>query len=99
MLPEVSIARAHMISERLRRLIADTPFPCGTPEGTLPITTSIGGTIIEAGVPDMKDVLERADKCLYEAKDSGRNATVFEGVGKLDPATITITSRDKPEDE
>jgi len=98
-LPEVSIARAHMISERLRRLIADTPFPCGTPEGTLPITTSIGGTIIEAGVPDMKDVLERADKCLYEAKDSGRNATVFEGVGKLDPATITITSRDKPEDE
>jgi len=71
----------------------------GHNEGTLPITTSIGGTIIEAGVPDMKDVLERADKCLYEAKDSGRNATVFEGVGKLDPATITITSRDKPEDE
>lgn len=98
-LPEVSIARAHMIAERLRRMIADTPFQCSVEGGSLPITTSIGGTIIEAGVPDMKDVLERADKCLYEAKHSGRNACVFEGVGKLDPASITITQRAAAEGE
>lgn len=98
-LPEVSVARAHMISERMRRMIADTPFPCGAAEGELTITTSIGGTIIEAGVPDMKDVMERVDKCLYEAKDSGRNAVVFEGIGKLDPDSITITQRVAAEDE
>jgi len=98
-LPEVSTERAHMIAERLRRLIADEPFSCAAPEGSLSITTSIGGMIVESGVPDMKDVMERADKCLYEAKDSGRDATVFEGVGKLDPDSIIVTVRETAVDE
>jgi two-component system cell cycle response regulator len=84
-LPDVSEARAHQIAERLRASIADEPFPCSAPEGKISVTTSIGGALIGHGAHTIIEVLARADKCLYEAKTSGRNSTVFEGVGKLDP--------------
>ncbi len=84
-LPDVSEKRAYMVAERLRRSISEEPIPCGVPEGSLDITTSVGGTIIEHGEHTTEDVLGRADKCLYEAKEGGRNCAVFEGVGKLDP--------------
>jgi len=50
-----------------------------------PISTSIGGALIEHGEHTAQEILERADKALYEAKGSGRNCTVFENIGKLDP--------------
>ncbi len=83
-LPDVTEERAHFIAERLRRTIADTPFTCSTPEGTLSISTSIGGTIINEGQPAIEDVIKKADDCLYQAKEGGRNRTVFEDVGELD---------------
>jgi two-component system cell cycle response regulator len=84
-LPDVTVERAYMVAERLRTGIADTPFDCDVPGGQLTITTSIGGILVDFSPHTSEDVLERADKCLYQAKDLGRNCTVFEGVGKLDP--------------
>lgn len=84
-LPDVTVERAYMVAERLRTGIADIPFDCDVPGGQLTITTSIGGILVDFSPHTSEDVLERADKCLYQAKDLGRNCTVFEGVGKLDP--------------
>ncbi|GJL86023.1 MAG: PleD family two-component system response regulator [Micavibrio sp.] len=92
-LPDVSEQRAYMVAERLRCSISEVPVPCGVPEGTLNITTSVGGAIIDHGEHTTEEVMERADKCLYQAKEGGRNCTVFEGVGKLDPAQYKSEER------
>ena len=96
-LPDVSEERAHIVAERLRTAISDEPFKCDVPEGELSITTSIGGTLIDFDPHTSQEVLDRADKCLYQAKESGRNCTVFEGVGKLDPDQFTEQDRSLPE--
>lgn len=83
-LPDVSHDLAYIVAERLRSSIADTPIPCAAPDGQLAITTSIGGAIINSNT-DMLLTLDRADKQLYEAKESGRNRTFFETIGYLDP--------------
>jgi two-component system cell cycle response regulator len=84
-LPDTSVEMAHFVAERLRRSIAERPFKCNVPGGALTVTTSVGGAIIQSGDHTVIGVLDRADKALYEAKNIGRNCTVFEGVGKLDP--------------
>lgn len=83
-LPDISHDMAYLVSERLRRSIADTPFACEVEGGSVNVTTSIGGAVIE-GAPSMEEVLKRADDCLYQAKEWGRNMVVFEGKGKLNP--------------
>lgn len=91
-LPDVSVEMAHVIAERLRRTIGDEPFPVSAPEGKVTVTTSVGGALID-GVDRTEAVLERADKALYEAKETGRNRTVFEGVGTLDPVKYQRAAR------
>ncbi|MDB5490239.1 MAG: diguanylate cyclase domain protein [Micavibrio sp.] len=93
-LPEVTIEMAHIVAERLRHAIADKPFVCNTDSGLLSITTSLGAAIIQGeSNQTVHSILERADKCLYEAKHGGRNCTVFEGIGKLDPEKFIQISR------
>ena len=97
-LPDVSDDMAQFVAERLRRAIADRPITCGAPEGAISITTSVGGTIIRAGdqdkaQEDIQTILNRADRALYEAKHSGRNKTVFEQFGALDPEKFTQEPR------
>ena len=84
-----------MVAERLRRAIAKDPITCSTDDGCLNITTSIGGALIDYEPHTVQEALERADKVLYSAKDSGRNCCYFEGKGKLDPDEIQI--RERPE--
>lgn len=84
-LPDTTDEMAYIIAERLRRSIAERPFRCSAPEGEISVTTSIGGALLTHGGHSVKDVLERADKALYDAKESGRNCTVFEHTGKIDP--------------
>ena len=87
-LPDINDEMALFIAERLRRAIADKPIKCNAPGGELAITTSIGGAIIRVsdgpGPFDIQTILDRADKGLYEAKNGGRNCTVFEDIGRLD---------------
>ncbi|MEM7651225.1 MAG: PleD family two-component system response regulator [Pseudomonadota bacterium] len=92
-LPDVSERRTYMVAERLRRAIADEPFDVGAEGGPIDVTTSIGGTIIDFEDHTVVEVLERADKALYEAKESGRNCVVFEDKGKLNPDDYEITER------
>ncbi|GEM_PF-627748 len=60
-----------MISERLRAAIAGTPVP--TTVGPLPITVSIGTAVADGPENSLDALLDRADKAMYEAKQSGRN--------------------------
>lgn len=92
-LPDVSPEMAYFIGERLRRSIADEPFPAEVEGGQVTVTTSIGGTIIEGGVLKMEEVLKRADDALYEAKEGGRNCVVFEGKGKIDSSLYSKEAR------
>ncbi|MAE52406.1 MAG: PleD family two-component system response regulator [Micavibrio sp.] len=99
-LPEVSEDRPYMVSERLRMAICNEPIPCNTPEGHLTVTTSIGGAIIKPDDDDTTEsALKRADVCLYKAKkDLGRNCSVFEDIGKLDPAQYQPRGRPELEE-
>ncbi len=96
-LPDVTTERAHMVAERLRRAIAEESFVCGAEGGSLDITTSIGGAIIDHEDHTIEEILDRADKALYEAKNGGRNCSVFEDVGKLDPEAFKSLERQKIE--
>jgi diguanylate cyclase (GGDEF)-like protein len=84
-LPDVTEQRAWMVAERLRNSIAESPFAVTHAEGQVSVTTSIGAALITHDPSTKTEALERADKCLYEAKQGGRNAVVFEGKGKLNP--------------
>jgi len=92
-LPDVSERRTYMVAERLRRAIADVPFDVGHEDGPIKISTSIGGTIIDFEDHTVQEVLERADKCLYQAKEEGRDCVVFEDLGKLNPDDYEISER------
>ncbi len=84
-LPDISEDMAYYVSERLRRAIADEPFVCNAPDGKVEVTTSIGGALIQGESVTVQEALKRADDALYAAKQNGRNATFFEGIGRLDP--------------
>ena len=57
-------------AEKIRRQIADAPFP-----GVRTVTASIGVAEL-APDDDLTSWLSRADKALYEAKRAGRNTVV-----------------------
>lgn len=86
LLPDVTPDVAYLISERLRRNIADKPFVCSTPEGTLKVTSSFGGIVLDGDADassNLQDILKRADDQLYKAKHDGRNCVYFENKGRL----------------
>lgn len=75
--PDIHEESAKYIAERLRRCVADLPFPCDIDAGELVVTTSIGGALIDKDYKTIDDVLKAADEALYKAKDGGRNRCVF----------------------
>lgn len=65
------------ISERIRSVVRTTPFHTDSGQ-KLAVTTSIGVAMFE-GYPDYNEVIQRADKALYEAKNGGRDKVVIAG--------------------
>ena len=71
LLPETRLAGATELAERIRKEIADLRISY---EGTtISLTASIGIAEFHAEDADITDVLRRADKSLYTAKNAGRN--------------------------
>lgn len=66
--------RAFELAERIRVVLAQKTYH--TSKGQLHITASLGLTVAQPG-ESSKTIIERADKALYEAKNSGRNKTVL----------------------
>lgn len=76
-LPESRPEHVKMIADRVRALIADTPFPIKGGAEKLPVTISIGATITRAEPDQAAEILRRADEALYQAKETGRNRVVM----------------------
>jgi len=68
-LPDTDKAGAQRAAERLRSSVAAAPLQAGGTE--LPVTVSVGWAHWSGDTPD--DLLARADRALYQAKDAGRN--------------------------
>lgn len=71
LLPGANASAAMVFAERLRSKTAQTPFIHAGQ--AIPISVSIGVTIIVREDNSANDPLARADKALYQAKDEGRN--------------------------
>jgi len=73
-LPGIKIDKAIEIAEKMRKSVADAKITASNkdiPEGFEKVTISLG--VASLGKEGIKDMLERADKALYEAKREGRN--------------------------
>jgi diguanylate cyclase (GGDEF)-like protein len=68
--------QATIVAENIRRLIEASPMVKGQQDGTK-LTVSIGGAEIAADA-DAQDGLRTAGRCLFEAKQRGRNRVTFD---------------------
>ena len=76
LLPETKLEDARNISERLRLLIAETPLE--TEIGLINTTISIGVAIKEKTTTmSIDQLLSRADRAMYQAKQAGRNQVII----------------------
>jgi diguanylate cyclase (GGDEF)-like protein len=67
-LPDTSLLEAALIADRLCSQIRGTPVP-----GLGRVTASIGAAAFPKHAANMEDLVERADKALYVAKNGGRD--------------------------
>ena len=63
------------IAEKLRTLVQKSYYDI--PDGeTIRVTISVGGTMYQTG-EDIKDCIDRADKLMYQSKQTGRNKSTI----------------------
>ncbi|RHW34052.1 GGDEF domain-containing protein [Lysinibacillus yapensis] len=72
LLPETNARDAYMIAERLRKALEKTDSPFGRP-----VTFSAGVASFPEMAANSTELLELADKALYEAKKAGRNRVII----------------------
>jgi diguanylate cyclase len=77
-LPGAELATSHMIAERIRRAISEARITRRSTNEILPsITVSVGVAPFRMG-ESMTELIERCDRALYRAKETGRNRVVTE---------------------
>ncbi|SNS85301.1 diguanylate cyclase (GGDEF) domain-containing protein [Granulicella rosea] len=74
LLPNTTEAGALLVAERTRLRLAALEIRYRSYSFTL--TASFGVTTLQPGDRDLEDIIHRADKALYLAKDTGRNRTI-----------------------
>lgn len=76
LLPETNLQQAKTVAERVQKTWAETP--CNVDGQIIHSTVSIG--VAEATDQDqsLEDILRRADRMMYKAKEAGRNKVVAE---------------------
>lgn len=75
LLPNTPKAEAFNLAERIRKSVEQTPADYAGQ--MLPITISIGIACFDSQDSHLDQVIQRADKALYQAKNQGRNRCVF----------------------
>lgn len=100
---DLSIGESVHMAERVRELIAATPFSleglADTPD-EIPVTLSIGVAVYNEETRDQfadaEAILKCADDAVYTAKESGRNQTcLFDAEAHSTPATPPTTAEGK----
>jgi two-component system cell cycle response regulator len=76
-LPETGLNGAKVVAERLRQLVSEEP---PDEENTIKITASFGIASLtheeDKSYLNAAELIKAADRCLFQAKESGRNRTV-----------------------
>ncbi len=72
-LPETDKDGAAKLAERLRKRVEDEPFSMEERQPGGKVTISVGVAAVPDDADNAKDLIDRADEKLYEAKESGRN--------------------------
>ncbi|MBX6320925.1 MAG: PleD family two-component system response regulator [Rhodospirillaceae bacterium] len=72
-MPDTSGETALSVAERLCQRIAAEPFRISSPPGLRSITVSIGVTDLHGPNDTAEEILKRADRAMYRAKNGGRN--------------------------
>ncbi len=70
-LPETQAENARAVADRVRKRIAENVFKAY--DERLQLTISTGIAVYPEDAFEMKDLIDRADQALYEAKKSGKN--------------------------
>ncbi|RUM51886.1 MAG: GGDEF domain-containing protein [Marinomonas sp.] len=78
-MPNTRTEEALKLMESVRIQISDLRLAYNGLDKKLRVTTSIGIAEVDAETQRYEQVLARADKALYQAKDQGRNQVVFAG--------------------
>jgi len=77
LLPDTTSEQALEIIDRIRVNIEQIPFSCASSDQAFNITVSFGISDSSlAGIP-LKEIINKADKALYQAKENGRNQVVI----------------------
>jgi len=71
LLPDNDLAAGTTVAQRLREATTSAPYNLSGAEVYCSI--SVGVTLLRAADASIKDVLQRADEALYQAKRAGRN--------------------------
>lgn len=74
-MPGASLEAATRVADRIRRDVADQPFPIMGGAESLTITVSVG-VAASTGEDTPDGLLKRADEGVYEAKSRGRNQVI-----------------------
>jgi len=72
-LPETDEEHAGVLAERIRRIIEETPMELADDIPAMHITVSIGSATLSDDVNTTEELVKRADRALYKAKQEGRN--------------------------
>jgi diguanylate cyclase (GGDEF)-like protein len=76
LLPHSNLSEAKVLADRMRRLIATHAFPGEASQPSGGLTVSAGVAAFPESAVREEDLVEAADKALYEAKNTARN-TVY----------------------
>ena len=72
-MPETGLDETSTLTERIRQQVSEAEFDIG--DRKVKLTISIGAVLFEKG-EDLEQLVSRADRALYRAKESGRNSVV-----------------------
>lgn len=78
LIPSATVESAMAVAEKVRRAVAEPTF--ATSAGNLAVTLSLG-VALHRQTESIDEVISRADKALYRAKQEGRNRAVLAGEG------------------
>lgn len=76
-LPDTTAKQAQEIIDRIRKSIADIPFSLNATSKKFNVTVSFGINNSNLTDVSLQDILAKADKALYLAKNNGRNQVVI----------------------
>jgi diguanylate cyclase (GGDEF)-like protein len=71
--PELNSEGAHQVAEKIRQIVEKTEFPKIDQNPDFSITISLGISTFPEDGENAYQLIRRADKALYEAKETGRN--------------------------